>query len=66
MESSSRASSSVERTSHKFANLKLANLMGTVIALLTLTVPLVAIGYFSSPNQPTWQTPAQLIPNVRR
>jgi hypothetical protein len=40
--------------------------MGTVIALLTLTVPLVAIGYFSSPNQPTWQTPAQLIPNVRR
>nr|RNJ70359.1 MAG: hypothetical protein EDM05_04290 [Leptolyngbya sp. IPPAS B-1204] len=66
MESSSRASSSVERTSPKFADLRFANVMGTVIALLTLTVPLVAIGYFSSPPQPSWRTPAQLIPNVRR
>jgi hypothetical protein len=44
---------------------KLANVMGTVVALLTLTVPLFTIAHFSSPQQ-TWQTPAQLLPSVRR
>lgn len=66
MESSSRASSSVERTSHKLANHTLANLMGTVIGLLTLTVPLFAIAQFSSINPQPWQASTPLIPDVRR
>lgn len=65
MESSSRASSSVERTSYKLANFKFANFMGTVIALLTLTVPLFAIAHFSSIDSPDLQAAPQLIPNVR-
>lgn len=44
----------------------LANFMGTVVALLTLTVPLLTIAHFSSPNQQPWQTPVQLLPSVRR
>jgi hypothetical protein len=61
MEPGSRASSSVERTS-----LKLANLLGTVMALLTLTVPLFAIAYFSPTVQAGWQSSGQLLPSVKR
>ncbi|MCU0524781.1 MAG: hypothetical protein MUF72_08135 [Elainella sp. Prado103] len=66
MESSSRASSSVERTSYKLANLKLANFVGTVIALLTLTVPLFAIAHFSSVESPELRTAPPLIPDVKK
>lgn len=40
--------------------------MGTVIGLLTLTVPLFAIAHFSSINSQPWQAPTPLIPDVRR
>lgn len=59
MEPGSRASSSVGQTSYKFANL-----MGTIIALLTLTVPLFAIAHFSSANQQFWRPQTPLVPNV--
>lgn len=64
MEPGSRVSGSIRST--KSSPHKLANIMGTAVALLTLTVPLFAIAHFSSPNQQTWQTPAQLLPSVRR
>lgn len=60
MESSSQASEPPERTSHK-----LANFIGTLIALLTLAVPLVAIAHFSSIDTQPWRTPAQLLPRSR-
>ncbi|MBE9189691.1 hypothetical protein IQ230_04785 [Gloeocapsopsis crepidinum LEGE 06123] len=43
--SSSQSASSVENPSHK-----LADIVGTAIALLTLTVPLVAIAQYSDKN----------------
>ncbi|MUL39242.1 hypothetical protein [Gloeocapsopsis dulcis] len=43
--SSSQSVSSAEKPSHK-----LADIVGTVIALLTLTVPLVAIAQYSDRN----------------
>jgi hypothetical protein len=70
MESSSRTSR-VEQTSHRTSHLaankltpQLANLLGTVVALLTLTVPLLAIAHFSASTQSVWQ-PATLIPGIQ-
>jgi hypothetical protein len=50
MDSSSQADNPLKRTS-----LRLANIAGTLIALLTLILPLVAIAYFSSTNVKSWQ-----------
>jgi hypothetical protein len=44
---------------------KLANVIGTLIALLTLAVPLLAIVHFSSGSPGNWQTPGQLSPVSR-
>jgi hypothetical protein len=41
---------------------KLANVIGTLIALLTLAVPLLAIVHYSSGSSGNWQAPAQLSP----
>ncbi|NJR65054.1 MAG: hypothetical protein HC772_06600 [Leptolyngbyaceae cyanobacterium CRU_2_3] len=54
MEPGSQASDPPER-----AFQSLANVMGTLIALLTLTVPIAAIAHFSSIDRPTWQSPPQ-------
>jgi hypothetical protein len=45
---------------------KLANVIGTLIALLTLAVPLLAIVHFSSGSSGNWQTPGQLSPVSRQ
>jgi hypothetical protein len=45
MDSGSQADQPPERTSSR-----LANVFGTLIALLTLTLPIIAIAYFSSAN----------------
>ncbi|XHX80537.1 MAG: hypothetical protein RBJ76_11585 [Stenomitos frigidus ULC029] len=42
MESGSQPASTTERSTHRFAEL-----VGVVIALLTLTVPLAVIAYYS-------------------
>ncbi|HEY9642588.1 MAG TPA: hypothetical protein V6C57_19030 [Coleofasciculaceae cyanobacterium] len=54
MEPGSQASNPTERTSQS-----LANVIGTLIALLTLTVPIVAIAHFSSADGPGWQSSVQ-------
>lgn len=59
MEPSSRARRSVEQPSQR-----VATFMGTVVALLTLTVPLFAIAHFSGMNEANWQAVPQLIPNM--
>lgn len=60
MESGSQASEPGERTSQK-----LANVVGTLIALLTLTVPIFAIAHFSSASyEPLLQSPSQLLPRA--
>jgi hypothetical protein len=59
MEPSSRARRSIEQPSQL-----VAKLMGTVVALLTLTVPLLTIAHFSSLNQSNWQAVPQLLPNA--
>ncbi|HEY9625858.1 MAG TPA: hypothetical protein V6C84_01020 [Coleofasciculaceae cyanobacterium] len=41
----------------------LANLMGTLIALLTLTAPMVAIVYFSAENAQDWPALPQILGN---
>jgi hypothetical protein len=42
---------------------RLASLVGTFIALLTLAVPLLAIAYFSSSSLDLWQpTPVRIVP----
>lgn len=56
MEPGSQASEPAERPSAKFADL-----VGGIIALLTLTVPLFAIAHFSSVKTPSLQPPAQLL-----
>ena len=45
MESSNPSGKTSEPPSHRWANL-----LGTMIAILTLTLPLLAIGYNSTPN----------------
>lgn len=52
MEPGSQAETSPEPTSNR-----LADLLGTLIALLTLIIPGVAIAYFSSEAQEGWQSP---------
>jgi hypothetical protein len=47
MESTSPLEKASEPPSHRWANL-----MGTLIAVLTLTIPALAIGYYSSHNTP--------------
>jgi hypothetical protein len=41
---------------------KLANVIGTLIALITLAVPLLAIAHYSSGSSGGWQTPGQIAP----
>ena len=60
MESGSQSGDPPERVSHR-----LADVVGTIIALLTLTVPIVAIAHFSSVSYDNWQPPANLMPQVR-
>lgn len=61
MESGSQVSDPVERTSQR-----LAHLLGTVIALLTLIVPIFAIANFSSARyEQLIQAPARLLPESR-
>jgi hypothetical protein len=55
MESGSQAGDG-ERTSQP-----LANLMGALIALLTLAVPIVSIAHFSSVDLAVWHTPTQVL-----
>jgi hypothetical protein len=52
MEPGSRADNPPEHPSHT-----LANLLGTLIALLTLTAPALTIVHFSS-SSASWQSPA--------
>jgi hypothetical protein len=47
MESTSSLEKPAEPPSHRWANL-----MGTLIAVLTLTIPALAISYYSSYNAP--------------
>jgi hypothetical protein len=54
MESGSRADNPPEQSSHT-----LANLIGTLIAFLTLAVPVFAIAHFSSASD-GWQPPNPL------
>jgi hypothetical protein len=67
MEPSSRVSAIESKRSNSTSFL--TNLIGTMIALLTLGIPLWAVAYFSSdrsPNrQPNWQMPAALHPLKR-
>ncbi|MBW4660129.1 MAG: hypothetical protein KME15_15750 [Drouetiella hepatica Uher 2000/2452] len=68
MEPGSTASNPPVQTSQP-----LANLLGTLIALLTLTVPMIAIAHFSSDHVSSsnsseefsvgqvWQTPPQIL-----
>jgi hypothetical protein len=44
MESGSQSASSPERSSNRFADI-----IGTLIALLTLTIPLIVVGHYSNP-----------------
>lgn len=50
MESGSRTDNPPGRTPHR-----LANIIGTFIALMTLTIPVFAIAYFSSDSVEIWQ-----------
>ncbi|NJO73884.1 MAG: hypothetical protein HC833_09125 [Leptolyngbyaceae cyanobacterium RM1_406_9] len=50
MESGSRTDNPPGRTSHR-----LANIIGTLIALMTLTIPVFAIAHFSSDSVEIWQ-----------
>jgi hypothetical protein len=59
MEPGSHADTPPERTSHR-----LADIVGTLIALLTLTLPILAIGSFSSVSISPWQPSAY--PLLRR
>jgi hypothetical protein len=52
MEPGSQAETSPEPSPNR-----LADVLGTLIALLTLIVPSVAIAYFSSEAPEVWQTP---------
>ncbi|WP_143467601.1 hypothetical protein [Leptolyngbya ohadii] len=52
MESGSRASEPPER-----ATLRVADVVGTLIALLTLLVPIVTIAHFSSVSAESLQSP---------
>jgi cytochrome b561 len=64
MEPGSQTTDPAEQASHK-----LANLIGTVIALLTFTVPILAIVHFSSAgpsiSNEHWQIPVDLLPRAR-
>jgi len=52
MESGSRTDTSPEQTSHK-----LADFIGTLIALLTLVLPIMTIAYYSSLESPDFFSP---------
>lgn len=52
MESGSRTDNPPGQTPHR-----LANIFGTLIALMTLTIPVFAIAYFSSNSVEVWQPP---------
>ncbi|GAB4377109.1 MAG: hypothetical protein Kow00121_25680 [Elainellaceae cyanobacterium] len=62
MESGSQASEPAERTSSQ----GLANIIGAVIAILTLIVPIFAIANFSSASyDQLLQSPTRLLPGAR-
>ncbi|MBF2079118.1 MAG: hypothetical protein IGR76_11520 [Synechococcales cyanobacterium T60_A2020_003] len=42
---------------HKQSSQRFAHIIGTLIALLTLAVPLLTIAYFSSTPTESWQSP---------
>ncbi|MEB3279922.1 MAG: hypothetical protein VKK42_13495 [Lyngbya sp.] len=52
MESDSQPPSASSHSSDWFANL-----VGTIIALITLTLPLLAIAHYSPSQGSTWQSP---------
>lgn len=59
MESGSQSTDPAERTPQR-----LANIVGTLIAFLTLAVPLFSIAHFSSASyDQLMQSPAQLLPD---
>jgi hypothetical protein len=60
MESGSQSNPPGDRTPQR-----LANIVGTLIAFLTLAVPIFSIAHFSSvSDDPLIQSPAQLLPDA--
>jgi hypothetical protein len=49
------ASSSQSDKPHEHPHKALANLVGTVIAFMTLIIPVISIAYFSSSSTDAWQ-----------